>query len=254
VNLQASYTWSKDLGTGPNGYTAPWDRAEDYALGGRNREHQFRTYGTFNLPIRNGIAGGWQMSWILNLLSGLPNRVAAQNMIIAAGAPDIVGPFDVHSPKAFWKEGDIAGNVFAGRYVTVRDPQCADPAIVASSLRASCETGLGAVQDSQTGNIIFRNPLPGQRGNFGQNNLTGPGTWTTDMAISKKFQIREGVGLQVRVDATNIFNHPEPVGVVGGFFGTTESANLNINSATPFGQLAGKTGNRTFQMKMRLEF
>jgi len=56
------------------------------------------------------------------------------------------------------------------------------------------------------------------------------------------------------VDANNIFNHPEPVGAVGGFFGTTESANLNINAATPFGQLAGKTGNRTFQMKMRVDF
>jgi hypothetical protein len=266
VNLQASYTWSKDLGRGPNGYTAPWDRAEDYALATRNREHQFRTFGTFRLPIGPGqallsnatgawgrIAEGWQMSWILNLLSGLPNRVAAQNMIIGAGAPDIVGPFDVHSAKAVWKEGDLAGNLFGGRYVTVRDPQCADAAIVASSLRASCETGLGAIQDNQTGSIIFRNPLPGQRGNFGQNNLTGQGTWTTDMAISKRLQIREGVGLQIRVDATNIFNHPEPVGSVGGFFGTTESANLNINTGT-FGQLAGKRGNRTFQMKMRVDF
>jgi hypothetical protein len=200
------------------------------------------------------IAEGWQMSWILNLLSGLPNRVSAQNMLIAAGAPDIVGPFDVHSPKAVWKNGDLAGNLFGGRFVTVRDPQCADTTLVASTLRTACEAGLGAVQDTQTGNIIFVNPLPGRRGSFGQNNLTGPGTWTTDMAISKRFRIREGTSFQVRVDANNIFNHPEPVGAVGGFFGTTESANLNINSATPFGQLAGKTGNRTFQMKMRIEF
>jgi hypothetical protein len=267
VNLQASYTWSKDLGRGPNGYTAPWDRAEDYALAGRNREHQFRTYGTFRLPIGPGqpllrnatgawgrIAEGWQMSWILNLLSGLPNRVSAQNMIIAAGSPDIVGPFDIHSAKAVWNEGDLAGNLFGGRFGTVDDPQCADPAIVVSSLRASCETALGAIRDNETGNIVFRNPLPGQRGNFGQNNLTGPGTWTTDMAISKRVQLREGVGLQIRVDATNIFNHPEPVGSVTGFFGPTESANLNINSNTPFGQLGGKRGNRTFQMKMRFDF
>jgi hypothetical protein len=180
--------------------------------------------------------------------------VVAQNMIIGAGSPDIVGPFDVHSPKAAWEEGALAGNVFAGRYATVRDPQCADPGLVVSSLRSACELGLGAIRDNETGNIVFRNPLPGQRGSFGQNNLTGPGTWTTDMAISKRFQLREGVGLQVRVDATNIFNHPEPVGMVGGFFGTTESPNLNINSNTPFGQLGGKRGNRTFQMKVRLDF
>jgi len=37
-------------------------------------------------------------------------------------------------------------------------------------------------------------------------------------------------------------------------FGPAESANLNINSGTPFGQLSEKTGNRTFQMKMRVDF
>jgi hypothetical protein len=267
VNLQASYTWSKDLGRGQNGYTAPWDRAGDYTVATRNREHQFRTYGTFRLPIGPNqllfgsssglgarIAEGWQMSWILNLLSGLPNRVSAQNMIIGAGSANIVGPFDVHSANAVWQEGAVAGNLFGGRFVNVRDPQCADTSIVAAALRTFCETGLGSIQDSQTGTIIFRNPLPGERGSFGQNNLTGPGTWTTDMAVSKRVQLNEGVGLQIRMDATNIFNHPEPVGAVGGFFGTTESATLNINSATPFGQLGGKRGNRQFQLKMRLDF
>ncbi len=62
------------------------------------------------------------------------------------------------------------------------------------------------------------------------------------MAISKKFQIREGVGFHLRVDATNILNHPKPIGSVGGFFGSTESPILNLNSSTPFGQLGGKRG------------
>ena len=61
------------------------------------------------------------------------------------------------------------------------------------------------------------------------------------------------VGFQIRVDATNIFNHPEPLGSAAGMFGPAESANLSMNSATPVGQQWEKTGNRTFQMNMRAE-
>jgi len=270
VNLQATYTWQKDLGlpTGDNNYTAPYDLSRDYALTARNRSHQFRTYGTFSLPIGPGqslfgnatgplarITEGWQMSWILNLLSGIPARVVAQPMIFGLGAPDLVGDFDLHSGNFNWEDGALAGNFFDARYTGVRDPQCSnpiyvDPALAGSGFGANCD--LEAIQDTETGQLVFQHPLPGQRGNFGLNNLTGVGSWTTDMAISKRTEINENVSMQVRVDATNIFNHPEPFGA-GGFF-ATEGPVLSMNSFTPFGQLGLKQGSRTFQMKARLDF
>ena len=57
VSIQSTYTWSKNLGAGPGGRPAeqrihePADRHADYALLSDTRMHDFRTNGTFALPI-----------------------------------------------------------------------------------------------------------------------------------------------------------------------------------------------------------
>jgi len=62
--------------------------------------------------------------------------------------------------------------------------------------------------------------------------------------VSKAFRISETKRLQLRLDATNLFNHPEPA-----------DPNLNINNNdVPFGNIDMKTGVRQFQLGMRLEF
>jgi len=58
--------------------------------------------------------------------------------------------------------------------------------------------------------------------------------------MGKSFKITENERLQVRMDATNVLNHPQP--------------DLNINSSVPFGNFSTKTGQRQFQAQMRLEF
>ena len=85
VSFQSTYTWSKNLGTGQAGglgasFTTLADRHADYSLQSDSRKHDFRTNGTFALPIgpdkrlfgrSSGamarIIEGWQMSWIVNL-------------------------------------------------------------------------------------------------------------------------------------------------------------------------------------------
>jgi hypothetical protein len=249
VSLQASYTWSKLLGnTGP--YTNPVDRAGDYSLQVGDRRHDFRTNGTFELPFgpsqllfgnTSGVLArmieGWQMSWILNLGSGAPANITAQNMLYAAGVPDIVGPFDPGTGKVHWQDGARAGNYFADAVIKVRDPQCAG---VAADIRSLCT--LNAVADS-SGRVLLQNPLPGTRGNLGQNVIELPGTWTLDAAMSKGFKITETKRLKFRMDALNIFNHPQPA-----------NPSLSITGDGAFGEIATKTGNRQFQLQMRFEF
>jgi hypothetical protein len=249
VSFQASYVWSKLLGnTGP--YTNPVDRQGDYTLQVGDRRHDFRTSGIFELPFgpqrllfgnTSGalarIIEGWDASWILNLASGAAATISAQNMLYAAGVPDIVGPFDHSKVKVLWEDGARAGNYFGNAYTKVRDSQCAT---IASNLRSLCT--LNAVADS-SGRIILQNPLPGARGTLGQNIIEMPGTWTLDMAVSKGFAISESKRLRLRVDALNIFNHPQP-----------SNPNLNINGDVAFGNIDNKSGNRQFQLHMRLEF
>lgn len=70
------------------------------------------------------------------------------------------------------------------------------------------------------------------------------------MAISKRVQISERMNLEVRVDGTNILNHPQPA-----------NPNLSIQGGnSPFGTITSKSGvavqfsnyGRVFTMRARL--
>jgi hypothetical protein len=275
--LQATYTWSRNLGQAPaegaNGtgsiFTDPADRGGDYTLQANHRKHVFRTYGTYALPVgpnkllfknASGIWGrvveGWQASWIVNLQSGSPANVLAQSMLYGLGVPDIVGNFDINRHDFVWAEGKPSGNLFADSsgnplYSKVPDPQCSNPAYVVPSLAGLCT--LSAIKDS-SGKVVLQTPLPGTRGNFGQARFENLGTWSADMAVQKQVKISESRSMTVRLDASNIFNHPTP-SLGGGFFAATAGApDLDLQSAVPFATLNNKQGSRRFQLKARLDF
>jgi hypothetical protein len=54
----------------------------------------------------------------------------------------------------------------------------------------------------------FARPTPGTFGNAGRNILNGPGLSNVNFSLGKTFAIHEQMGLQIRADASNIFNHP----------------------------------------------
>jgi len=180
---------------------------------------------------------GWEVGWIIDLSSGVPTNIVAQNMLYANGVPDRVGPFDPSAGKVQWDNGALAGNYFGNAYTKVTDPQCAK---VASSLQAICT--LTAIANS-SGTIVLQNPAPGTRGNMGMNSIEYAGQWSLNTSMSKSFKLREKLNLKFRADATNILNHPTPA-----------NPDLNINSSVTFGNIATKTGNRILQAMMRLEF
>jgi hypothetical protein len=280
-NFQTSYTWSKELGIDPNGapngvavggFTDPMNQRADYTLLRTNRTHVVRTYGSFDLPVGPGksLAGnshgvlarfieGWQTSWIVNLQTGAPQTITAQNAgIYRLGTPDQVRPFDFNGARGVqWTTGN-SGRYFGDIFDKKPDPQCAaiDP-----SLRAFCT--LQAVTD-KSGNVILQNPLPGTRGNVGLNTIEGAGTWTADMALTKSFRIRENLKGTVRMDARNVFNHPTPGAPAAAFGGAPidGGTQLNLNDANPFGNIPLKGASagywlpsqRAFQLKVRVDF
>ena len=261
-------------GEGPNGtgatFTDPTNQAADYSLLSTHREHVVVNYGTFELPIgprkllfgkSTGIAArlieNWQASWIVNLSSGPPLSVSAQNMLFGLGVPDVVGPFDRKNYRAAWVNGAPSGNMFTDAnnqplYTRVRDPQCTNSNYVAPSLQALNLCTLNAIRDS-SGQIVLQTPLPGTRGTLGRNVIEGLGTWTADMALQKRVRIAETKSFTLRVDARNIFNHPTPA-IPGTFATTGGTADLNLQSTVPFGIFSTKAGNRSFQLKARVDF
>jgi hypothetical protein len=268
-SFTGTYVFSRNLGDSGS-FTDPRNIRADYGILGQHRAHTFVSYGSFELPIgpnrlllRNSsgilgrVAGGWQLSWIANFSTGRPTTLSTSRSYFGfwnyssgpytTGIADYVGPqgaFDPRSGKANWPRGAYSTNYYNNKYVYVKDPQCN---VVASELRNLCNlTAVALASDPSV--ILFQNSKPGSRGNYGMNNVFGPGSWSLDMAASKSIKVAEGKSIQFRVDTTNVLNHP-----------STGSPSLTINadrtSANPYlGYISSKSGRRTFQAKLRFDF
>ena len=90
-----------------------------------------------------------------------------------------------------------------------------------------------ANSDGSPGEVMLKYPRPGEFGNLGFNNFKYFGQWTLDMSAGKTFRISESKNFLIRVDATNVLNHPisaQPSYTLGvGTFGTTTTKNLERN-------------------------
>ena len=275
ITWQSTYTWSKNLGINAilgalsSSFTNPTDRHKDYALMPDSRTHDFRTNGTFALPIGPGqlflrnssgtlarIVEGWQASWIVNANTGAPFNITAQNMLYNNGTPDIVGPFDPKSAKAEFTGGPTGSYFSRDMIKQVPDPQCAS-VTPAQNLRNACT--LTAIADVKTGQILLQNPLPGTRGTLGQGVLIGPARWRFDASLGKSITIAEGKTLQFRMDAQNLLNHPEPQTATSNILFPPPASLLNLDINNPnFGLFTGTnaktTAHREFQAQLRLSF
>lgn len=260
LTFQGTYVWSRALGISPTTYTNPAQRELDYNLAASHVTHDFRANGTVSLPfgpnqrLFRSAPGwlartieGWQTSFIINANTGNPSNVNATYLngtttsftgLYANSVPDVVGPFSTKPFNQFVWKGD-AGSYFGSSFNQVRDPQCGQLAI---DLQPYCT--LQAVTDAKTGQILLQNPLPGRRGTLGQKTMELPGQWAFDAALSKMVRIAESKSLQIRVDATNVLNHP----LMG-------NPSLDINSTTPFGSIQAKgTQRRQFKAQLRFLF
>src|SRR5262249_12846820 len=161
----------------------PVDRERDYALSPSHATHDFRSYGTFELPIGPGrtlfgkssgvlarVIEGWQSCFTVNLSTGQRASITASYLNCAVASttglsgnsvPDIVGPFAGKGVGNVNWNGNF-GSYFGSSFARVPDPQCA---AVAAELKPYCT--LQAVTNAQTGQVVLQNPKPGTRGSLG---------------------------------------------------------------------------------------
>jgi hypothetical protein len=272
VSFMATYGLSKQMLQPGNGFTDPKNPERDFGLGNNSVGSDFRANGTIELPIGPNklllanssgwlarMTERWQMGFIYNVSSGAPRSFWAPNMLYANGRPNIVGPWE--NPKGSVRWNGQNGHFFDDSYITYQDPQCLN-VTTADNLRASCTLeGLAKVVTHLTPGAVLINPAtntygiklletpqPGTQGNLGARTMNTFSQWRLDGNLSKTFQVREAVSAQLRIDATNILNHPTPVDPSGLAGNTTNSFVDN------FGLITSKTGNRTFQAKLRVTF
>jgi hypothetical protein len=263
--------------TGGAAYTDPLMRDLDRVRGVEGL-HSVRANGTIELPIGpnkllfSGATGlvarlieGWQTSFILNLGTGQPVSIGGAETTRYGNPRYVVASplWEIPEGNAKWDgPGGNTGTYFGDKFVTQRDPQCSDSTLVAPSLAGFCTLnslamrvpnntpGAITLQDGTSVVNVLVNPKPGEIGTLGSRTLDSFGTFFLDGNIQKTFRITERNRLSLRVDATNILNHPQ-----------LNSPNFVVGN-TPFGQITGKGAatfagppvQRNFQVQVRLSF
>jgi hypothetical protein len=266
------------VGFGTVTYTDPLNRDLD-RMRGAEPLHSLRTNGTFELPIGPNklffanssgwlarVLERWQTSFILNLATGQPVSIGGAGTMRYGNPRYVVASplFKIPEGEVKWDgPGNNTGTFFGTSYVTQKDPQCLDTTQVAASIAGFCTlnslaikvpagtAGAVVLPDGSSIVNVLVNPKPGQIGTLGNRTLDSFGTFFLDGNIQKSFRISESKILSLRIDATNILNHPQPV-----------VPNLTVG-ATPFGQIASKGQTifgqatpvqRNFQGQVRLTF
>lgn len=104
----------------------------------------------------------------------------------------------------------------------------------------------------------FAVPAPGHYGNCGRGIIVGPGITNVNFGLMKNFRIKEKAGLQFRITATDVLNHPQFAGPQSAYMPypyveTIDDTNTAISGTA--GSRAGQSGgNRAVQVGMRLDF
>ena len=183
-SLKANYTWSRAMDIADAGATLPVNGLDAYgsSYGPANfdRTQVFSALYTYELPFgagrrwlngmgwfSNQVLGGWQVSGITVLQTGLPFGITATDLSNTGG---------IHT--------QVANRLCNGNLPS-------DQRSISRWFDASC----------------FAQPPTGRLGNLGRNVLRGPGTTNFDLSAFKRFPFGEGRWVQFRGDFFNAFNH-----------------------------------------------
>jgi hypothetical protein len=102
----------------------------------------------------------------------------------------------------------------------------------------------------------FAEPPAGRQGTFGRNGLRGFPAWQIDLSLRRQLNLSERVRLQVRIDAFNLFNHPNfgaPAGILSdpNFGASTQMLGRSLGGLSPLYQIGGP---RSLQLSLKVLF
>ncbi|MBO0724477.1 MAG: hypothetical protein J2P52_02665, partial [Blastocatellia bacterium] len=245
--LGVNYTWSKALGTQTNdlpdvqGFGAPNNidnHRANYGPLDFDRRHNFSVnfvYDLPNAPVNKSSFAGRVLGYAVNnwQFSGVYRYVSGQPYNISLNVSDI---------SAYTLTG--TQNVEGARIVLVGDPGSGHSSDPYHQFNAS------AFALPTTGSMSFES---------GRDFLYTSPINSFDMSLAKRFQIKEKVGLEFRIDAFNAFNHTQFNGIsstFNGALGATTPTNLasEIGNPTGFGAVNSVRPPRNLQLTGRIQF
>ena len=273
--VNATYTYSHSIGDVPldesngtaNSQTLTWAGNPGLDRGNTqiNRPHIFVANLLVPLPelkgqnafVKNAL-GAWQVGGITTAESGPSTTINTSGISENAGL--LVDPTQVSSLNSLYGTGN------------------AGPPWAPGSNRRPSITGTSCTSGANGPNIYNQNAFSvlgqtiGTMGNEPLGYCHGPKFVSTDFTLQKNWKITERVGLQFRLDAFNLFNHPNfapnangsPIGAVncgaavGGLYQPCSPTNNLITVMQPGNSLAAtaivNNNDREIQYGMRVTF
>jgi hypothetical protein len=219
-------TWSKIIDYSDNEdfggaflWNGPAYFSKNRAISGYNRKSNTQAYWVYNLPFGKGekwansgigsmIAGGWQYSGVLSVLTGMPSTVTDSGYSGTLNAPDQQAVPNQIAPVSKSK-----GN------------PC-----------ATCTWFSKAAFARVTGPVAM--------GNVNRNTLIGPGYFDLDGTLKRNFNIKEWLTFQIEGVAIGLTNSPHfsnpDTNLPDGTFGKITSTVGGGNGGANFGGTGGE--------------
>ncbi len=239
--IKGSYTFSKAINyTDEDGWAGMryfnWGPAlrRNRTVAGYDRTHMFTMANVWNIPVGRGrklnidskalelIAGGWSISSVFSVYSGLPFSVSGSGSSL--NAPGNSQTADLIAPVK--KIGKTGPGEFYFDPMSFRDPN-------------------------------FQRPSNVYRfGTMGPNSLRGPGFWREDANLSKNFDITERVKAEFRAEAFNLTNTIRWNNPNAGSASMQLNSDGTLRNANNFMSITGAaTGyERQFRLGLRVSF
>jgi hypothetical protein len=221
ASISAGYTFSKSIDVASNigEQVNPFDVRLSEAPSAFDMRHNFVLSGTYEIPFDqifgriNQLTSGWTMSGTARVSSGFPVTLY-----------------------------DSADNSLLGTFGNGVNNNLLDtPNVAAGPLNINHDPAKGAAFNTS----LFSVPAVGQLGNAPRRFFSGPGIENVDMALIKTLSVTSSTALQLRLEAFNVFNHPQ-------FYGAG-AVDGNIESRT-FGQIVAAASPRLVQLAAKVTF
>jgi hypothetical protein len=226
--LKGAYTLSraKDMADEDGGVTLTWNHPlkyeDNFALAGFDRTHVFQMGFVWELPFSKGsktplgrVLQGWQVNGVAAAFSGTPYSIGGTNTPLNCQGCGGVQIDISRDPKPTEKPGSSTQPYY--------------PIEIFSQPVGVSAAGFG---------------------NSGRNRFRRPGVWNVDLSLFRTFPRVGRVRPEIRVEAANVFNHPNWGAPVTGF------TSLNFMRFTPASaeNATNSPGARRVQLGLRLQF
>ena len=265
--FQANYRFAKSLdnlsNSGPGfvtNQTFPVDNDSEYGPSDFDVRHNLNVFGLWDLPIfrnRNDLVGtflgGWQVNGIVTWHTGFPFTPVVGGPGIRSQSNAQFGPFrptgfrggngtDTSNDTFLNGNGNFTGSFIPGNNLCI-------------NVAGGCNRiFLTTLNRNAAGDATFLLNPPG----IGRNGFRGPRYFSTDLSISKRFdlpkglRISENTGLDLRVNLFNAFNNLNLAPF--GFASDSTRINNGDNPNPRFGRATTGLAGRVIELQARFSF